>query len=148
MKKILLSLGVGLCTVLALSSTALAMAGMYTAKYVDGSNVIIMADNVHNTQADVPVTYNLRVYDLDGKPIYFGNVQMDVVHKNKTFQQINLRRTKNEDAVTKLTFPSKGTFILKVRFMDNDKQIAKGEFPIVVGDSPNQSWFVKIASWQ
>jgi hypothetical protein len=148
MKTLLRMLGLGLLISCVFSAPVTAMAGMYTAKYVDGSNVVVMANNVGTTQADVPVTYNLRVYDLEGKPLYFGNIDVQVKQGKKTIGRHNLRRGQNADASTMLTFPRQGTYLLVVRFLDNDKQVARGEFPVVAAASPNQSWFKALASWQ
>ncbi len=148
MKAFFRMLGWGLVLSLVLPLGVGAMAGMYTAKFVDGPNVVIMANNVTDTQADVPVTYNLRVYDLEGKPLYFGNIDVQVRQGKKTMQQYNVRRGQNSDASIALTFPRQGTYMLETRFMDNDKQVARGEFPIVVGKSPNQGWLRTLASWQ
>lgn len=148
MKLLFRMLGLGLLLPFVFSAGAAAMAGMMTAKYVDGTSVVIMANNVHNTQAEVPVTYNLRVYDLEGKPLYFGNIDLQVKQGKKTMEQHNLRRGQNSDASITLAFPKQGTYMLQVRFLDNAKQVARGEFPIVVGTSPNQSWFRTIVTWQ
>lgn len=148
MKALLGSLVAILLVLCTTSSIAFGMGGMYTAKYVDGSSVILLANNVHNTQADVPITYNLRSYDLEGKPIYFGNIQLDVVHGKEILEQHNLRRTVDGDASIILSFSKQGTYILKVRFLDNDKKIAEGEFPIVVSKSPNGNLLTTIATWQ
>ncbi len=140
-------LGWGLVLSLASSAGVHAMAGMYTAKFVDGQNVVIMANNVHDTQAEVPIAYNLRVYDLEGKPLYFGNVDVRLKQRNKTLEQCNLRGGQDHNASTTLTFPHAGTYVLEARFMDNDKQIARGEFPIVASESPRQGWLTSLASW-
>jgi len=141
-------LGLGLTLSLVSFTGVQAMAGMYTAKYVDGPNVVIMSNNVHETQANVPVAYNLRVYDLEGKPLNFGNIDVQVKQGKKTMEQHNVRHSQNGDASITLTFPRQSTYLLEARFMDNDKQVARGEFPIVVSKSPNQGWLKTLASWQ
>ncbi len=137
-----------LVAVLILPVSVWAMAGMYTAKYIDGPNVILLTNNVHDTHADVPITYNLRVYDMEGKPTYFGNVQLALKQGAKVLEEHNVHRTEHNDASISLTFPKQGTFAIEARFLDNDKQIAWGEFPIIVSKSPNESWLAKMLSLQ
>lgn len=133
-----------LCTLVAIlvsiPVSSNAMASMFTAKYIDGTNIVLLTNNVHETNSGLPITYNLRIYDTEGKPISFGNAQLELLQDKHVLQSHNLRWTPNNDASIALTFPKQGTYLLKVRFLDNDKQIAQGEFPIVVSKGPNQSW--------
>lgn len=141
MKTFLKCLVVVSVLILLISSYGQAMGGMYTAKFVDGSNLILMTNNVHNTQAGAPITYNLRLYDMEGRPITFSNVQMELKHGNKTLLDQNLRRSVDEDASFEYTFARQGAYNLVVRFMDNDKQVAQGEFPLVVSKGVDEGFF-------
>lgn len=141
MKTFLKCLVVVLVLILLVSGYGQAMGGMYTAKFVDGNNLILMTNNAHNTQANVPITYNLRIYDMDGKPIHFGNVQIELQHGTKTLLSQNLRKSVNDDASFEYTFGRQGAYNLVARFMDNDKQVAQGEFPIVVNKGIDEGFF-------
>jgi hypothetical protein len=78
---------------------------------------------------------------MEGKPITFGNVEMKLQHGSKTLLDQNLRRTVEGDANFVYTFARQGAYNLVVRVMDNDKQIAQGEFPIVVSKGLDESFF-------
>lgn len=140
MKTFLKCLVVVSVLILLVSGYGQAMGGMYTAKFVDGSNLVIMTNNAHNTQAGIPINYNLRLYDMEGKPITFSNIQMELRHGDKTLLSQNLRRSVNDDASFEHTFAKQGAYNLVVHFMDNDKHVAQGEFPLVVNKGVDEGF--------
>ena len=123
-----------------------AMAGMYTAKYVDGPNIVLLTNNVHDTRPNMPILYNLRIYDTNGKPVTFGNVQISLKRGEKILQEYNVHRTEHNDGSITLTYPKQGSYTLVTRFLDNDKQVAWGEFPIVVSKNTEQGWLTDLLS--
>ena len=48
---------------------------LFTYKYIDGANMVMVTHNVHDTQSGLPITYNLRLYSLDGQLVPFQKVQ-------------------------------------------------------------------------
>lgn len=131
------------------STTVQAMGqGMYTLKYVDGPNLILVTPNVDETESGTPIQYNLRLYDEHGKPVPFSNVRATIMAGTKeTFSQ-NLRRSANNDTTLYYTYPKQGTYTIKAVFMENGKQVAKSEFPITVAKGKNQGFWITAFTMQ
>lgn len=118
--------------------------GVYSAKYVDGDNVVLISDNVPEAQAGIAVTYNLRLYDREGVPIPFTNVLTTFKQDTKVTDEQRLRVSSNGDTSLVYTYPQQGTYNLTAAFLDHDKQVAKAEFPIVAAKAPASGPFADL----
>ena len=116
--------------------------GIYTAKYIDGANVILLNVNVAELQSGTPVSYSVRLYDMTGQPILFeaADVTLDRDEKRVYSQQLPI--SPDQDIEFKYTIPVQGTYELVINFLDNNKQISRAEFPLVAAKGPNQNFFV------
>lgn len=118
----------------------------YTLKYVDGPNMIILTNNVHDVESGIPVSYNLRMYDTDGKPVTFTNVQFIVKKGINKIAEQTLPFSSNGDATAVYTFPKQGEYMLYVQFNNKEKQIAQGEFPVIVEKGIDENFFTEIVT--
>lgn len=114
---------------------------LFTYKYIDGANMVMVTHNVHDTQSGLPITYNLRLYSLDGQLVPFQKVQTLVKRGDTTLFTKELTMSPNDDVNVEYTYPSQGDYKLVATFLDSDKQIAYGEFPIAVAAGLNGSFF-------
>lgn len=130
MKKLFASLAIALLFLTPISASA--HGAIFTYKYIDGDNLVMVTHNVHDAQAGAPITYNLRLYNMDGQLIPFQQVQTKVQQGGKTVHEQTIPVTQDNEANLVYTYPTEGTYVLALTFLDQDKQIAHGEFPIVV----------------
>jgi len=115
--------------------------GMYTLKYVDGPNLILVTPNIYKTESGIPIQYNLRLYNEVGQPVNFTNAHSEVWMGDKQLTSQNLRRSPNNDTTLFHTYKKQGLYTIKVTFMDNSKKVAAGEFPITVTKGKSFGFF-------
>lgn len=120
-----------LLLVLAIPTVAFAHGSSFSFKYIDGSNVVMITHNVHDLQAGVPISYNVRLYDMEGKPVPFDTVQTEFKLGAKSIDKQTLNRSQNNDVTLTYTYPEEGEYTLTTTFFEGEKQVAHGEFPIV-----------------
>jgi methionine-rich copper-binding protein CopC len=140
MKQLLRTLVLVLFLLLVPASAA-AHGTIYTYKYIDGDNLVMVTHNVHDAQAGAPVTYNLRLFTLEGELATFDKVVAEIKRDAKTVGSKTVGMSEYQDANFQYAYPKPGSYVLSIAFLDHDKHIAKGEFPIVVGKSANSSFF-------
>lgn len=128
--KFLKALLATLSLAIAMPHTAGAMAGMYSAEYIDGPHVVILAQNAHELETGVPISFNIRLYDQQGQPIPFSSIEATIKQHGLGIYRQNFPQSENGDVTLTTTFDNIGAHMLFVSFFDNDKQIAKGEFPL------------------
>jgi hypothetical protein len=110
----------------------MAMAGMYSAEYIDGPHVVILAQNAHELETGVPISFNIRLYDQQGQPIPFSSIEATIKQNGLGIYRQNFPQSENGDVTLTTTFDTVGAHMLFVSFFDNDKHIAKGEFPLSI----------------
>lgn len=132
---------VTLSLVLLLPAYASAHGAIFTFKYIDGDNLILATHNVHDAQANLPITYNLRLYTMGGQTIHFGEVEAQVLQDKKVIDKQMVPVTDYDDANLTYAYPKKGNYVLSVNFLDHGKNIAHAEFPIAVADGANKGFF-------
>lgn len=115
--------------------------GNYTAKYVDGANIIILTNNVQETVSGVPIEHNLRLYDMTGQPVPFDAAAIEVKKASESLKKQTVPVSGTADIVFKYAYPKQGTYTILVSFLDHDKQVSRAEFPVVVSRGPSQSVF-------
>ncbi len=145
--KILLKLtALALLVTILLPSVSHAMphGGVYAAKYIDGSNVVIISNNAPDMQSGILITYNLRIYDREGQPISFTNAHTEIKSGSNVIDTQQLRVSQDNDTNLLYTYKSQGAYVIFVKFTDHDKLVAKGEFPIVVNKNANQGFFADL----
>jgi methionine-rich copper-binding protein CopC len=120
---------------------AMAHGTIFTFKYIDGANMVMVTENVHEPQAGLPITYNLRLYSMDGQLVPFETVQAKVTQKAHVVLEKSLPLSANNDVNLTYSYPKQGNYTLAVHFIDNDKQVAGGTFPIAVEKSPVEGFF-------
>lgn len=135
-----------LCLLLAflalLFPTAVSAHGsIFTYKYIDGANMVMVTHNVHDAQSGQAITYNLRLYSLDGQLVPFQKVQTQIKQGGNSIFAKELPKSPNDDVNLEYTYPSQGEYVLAATFLDSDKQIAYGEFPIAVAQGLDGSFF-------
>jgi hypothetical protein len=121
-----------LLSLLIMPAAVSAHGAIFTYKYIDGSNMVMVTHNVHDPQAGASITYNLRLYTMDGQPIRFQGVESQVKRGTKVLHAQTVPATDFDDANFTYTYPRQGNYTLDFTFVDNDKQVAHGEFPVVV----------------
>lgn len=105
---------------------------IFTHKYVDGDNLILLTHNVHEAHAHETITYNVRLYNMDGQLLPFENV-IATVHRGKELLHTKtVHTTYTGDANVVYTYPTKGNYTVSLTFLDHDKNIAQATFPIGV----------------
>jgi hypothetical protein len=139
MKKLCLLLGFG--AMLLLPTPAMAHGSIFTYKYIDGANMVMVTHNVHDAQSGQSITYNLRLYSLDGQLVPFQKVQAQVKQGGNSIFTKELSMSPNDDVNLEYTYPNQGEYVLTAIFLDNGKQIAYGEFPIAVAKGLDGSFF-------
>lgn len=132
---------IALGLVLLVPASAGAHGSNFTYKYMDGDNFVHVTHNVHHEEAGLPITYNLRLYNMDGQLIPFQEVEARVLHGAKSVHYQKVSASLNGDAFFTYTFPKKGAYVLHFHFLDNDKEIARGQFPVNVEAGVNESFF-------
>lgn len=130
------------------SANASAHGGMFTAKYVDGNNLILLTDNAHGAESGIAIKHNLRLYDMTGQPIPFETAQVSFSLNGKQVTTESVQRSDNGDVTVTYTYPKQGSYMLAVSFLDNDKQISKADFPIVIKKGAGDSFFAGFATIQ
>ncbi len=138
LRHIIVSLGLAMSL---LPTAAMAHGSIFTFKYIDGENMIMVTHNVHDAQSGLPIMYNLRLYTLDGQLLPFQKVQAEVKQASRTLHTEELRASPNHDANLTYEYPARGDYELSVRFMDNDKQVAQAKFPIAVARGVDENFF-------
>jgi hypothetical protein len=111
---------------------ASAHGAIFTYKYIDGDNLILVTHNVHDAQANMPITYNLRLYTMGGQLIPFEQVNAQILRGKHTEDQKTVSASQYSDANFTYAYPKQGNYVLSVNFLDHDKNIAHAQFPIVV----------------
>ncbi len=104
----------------------------------------MVTHNVHDAQAGVPITYNLRLYTMDGQLVPFQQVQVKVRQDNQTVYEQTVTVAENDEANFVYAYSREGSYILSLVFIDQDKQVAQGEFPIVVLKGLESSLFIDV----
>lgn len=145
--KFLKALLASLCLVIATPHTGMAMAGMYSAEYIDGSNVVILAQNAHELETGVPISFNIRLYDQQGQPIPFSSLEATIKQNGLSTYHQSLPQSDNGDVTLTATFDNIGAHMLFVSFFDNDKQIAKGEFPLNIKQGASGTFLQTVFSF-
>ncbi len=112
--------------------TGLAHTGMYTAKYVDGANIVLMTDNSHEMTTGIEIMLNFRLYDTTGAPIPFDTMTFDLTKNGSTVASETIEVTANNDIIKDYRFSKPGDYLIRTTFLDNQKEISHGEFPITV----------------
>lgn len=128
--------------------TVAAHSGMYTAKFVDGGNIVLLTYNVDHLESGYPIIYNFRLFDTTGVPIPFEQAHVSFKSDNKTSYDQTLPASEDGDISLTHTFPKNDTYTMYIQFLDHNKEISKAEFPIAVEQGPRQSLLYDIASWQ
>lgn len=105
---------------------------IFTYKYIDGDNLVMVTHNVHDAQAGAAITYNLRLYTVEGQLIPFEQVKAEIKRGSKVIDRHSVSASDFGDANFLYTYPEQGNYVLSFNFFDHDKHIARGEFPIVV----------------
>ncbi len=106
---------------------------VYSFKYVDGEHIVIGHQNVHDAATGIPITYNLRVYDLVGQPLSFTTVQVTIMRDSTVVLDKVLPMSENNDTVFKHEYSETGNYLLQLDFMTADEEVlAQAEFPFVV----------------
>jgi hypothetical protein len=124
--------------IMALPATVRADTSIYTHRYVDGKNIIMMTHNVRDVRADVPIAYNMRVYTLEGHALAFEQVQVLIKHDSRLLFGKSLMVSDYKDAAFTYAYPKRGTYTLSLRFTQSNKILAAGDFPIVVDKSTDE----------
>lgn len=145
LRRIIISLGL---VVSLIPATAMAHGAIFTFKYIDGENMIMVTHNVHDAQSGLPITYNMRLYTLDGQLIPFQKVQAEVNQASKTLHAEDLQISPNNDVNLTYEYPKAGDYELSVRFLDNDKQVAQAKFPIAVARGVDENFFASAFTLQ
>lgn len=115
----------------ALPASVAAHGAIFTYKYIDGDNLVMVTHNVHDAQAGMAITYNLRLYTMGGQLVPFEQAQAHVVLNGTTVAEKTVQM-QNDEANFVYTYPEEGNYILRFVFLDQSKQVAAGEFPIAV----------------
>lgn len=133
-------------TLLILPSPAFAHGAIFTYKYIDGDNLVMVTHNVHDAQAGAPITYNLRLYTMDGQLVPFRQVQVKVQRDGQTTneQTVTNAQSESDELNFVYAYPTEGNYLLSLVFMDQNKQVARGEFPIVVTKGLESSLFIDV----
>lgn len=121
-----------LAMLLLLPLRAAAHGSVYTFKYVDGDNFIMVTHNVHDARAGAPITYDMRLYTLEGEPVHIEAVAVRVMRGSRVVHQQRLPIRQYDQAQLTYTYPTSGKYLLTLDFLDHAKQVAHGEFPIQV----------------
>lgn len=128
-----------LSLIIAIPHTAIAMAGMYSAEYIDGPHVVILAQNAHELETGTSLSFNIRLYDQQGQPVPFSSIEATIKQNGLGIYRQNFPQSENGDVTLTTTFDNVGAHMLYVSFFDNDKAIAKGEFPLSVKQGANRN---------
>lgn len=120
---------------------AMAHGSIYTFKYIDSGNLITVTHNVHDALAGAPITYHLRLQTLEGGTVPFGELRAEVKLGDKSITQQTMSDIPGDDVKFTYTYPDQGNYTLSFIFVDNDKQVAYSEFPIVVGEGLDKGLF-------
>jgi hypothetical protein len=134
--KWLRALLLGPLLLLALPATARADDSIFTLKYVDGENIIIASYNVHDFTADVPITFNLRVYTIAGVPVVYKSVEAIVEQHDKIIFDQTMAASTYNDVNWVYAFTEAGDFDLTLHFTNHGTPLAQARFPIVVANGP------------
>lgn len=138
LRHIIIALGLAISLV---PATVMAHGSIFTFKYIDGENMIMVTHNVHDAQSGLPITYNMRLYTLDGQLIPFQKAQAEVKQASKVLHTEELQMSPNHDVNLTYRYPTMGDYELSVRFLDNDKQVAQAKFPIAVARGVDENFF-------
>jgi hypothetical protein len=114
------------------ASKVAAHGSSFNFKYVDGPNVIMITHNVHDPHAGVPLTYNIRLYNLTGQAVPFNKLETEFTLDGRTVYKKTFAPSSNNDVMLTYTYPKEGNYMLHTRILQNGTQIIKGEFPLVV----------------
>jgi hypothetical protein len=147
MKTILRTL-IALCTIAALPVVASAHGSLFTFKQIDGTNVIMVTHNVHDAHSGIPITYNLRFYNVDGQPMPFQTVETEVTQGDEQYAKQTIAASPNGDANFTYTFPHQGNYTLSVTFIENHKPAAHADFPLAVEKGVSTNFFADFFTMQ
>lgn len=135
------------CLAIVVPQTSMAMAGMYSAEYIDGPHVVILAQNAHDLETGALTSFNLRLYDRQGQPIPFSSLEATIKQTGLSIYHQNFPQSENGDVTLTATFDNVGAHMLYVSFFDNDKHIAKGEFPLTVKPGASKTFLQTVFSF-
>jgi hypothetical protein len=129
-------------------AAAQAHGSLFTFKQIDGTNVVMVTHNVHDAQSGIPITYNLKLYNIDGQLMPFQKVEAEIQQNNSSLTKQTLNATANQDANFTYSFPKQGEYKLLLTFIDNGKPAARGDFPIIVQKGLDQNFFADFFTTQ
>jgi hypothetical protein len=121
---------------------------LFTFKQIDGENVIMVTQNVHDAQSGIPITYNLKLYNLDGQLTPFQRVEVDMRQNERSLTKQILNITANKDVDFTYKFPRQGEYHMVVSFIDNGKAAAQSDFPLIVQKGLEQNFFADFLTVQ
>ncbi|HET9412351.1 MAG TPA: hypothetical protein VFO38_05970 [Candidatus Saccharimonadales bacterium] len=127
------------------ATSAAAHGSIYTFKYIDGANMVMVTHNVHDAVSGIPISYNIRLYSLGGQLVPFQKVHATMKQGDSLLQAQDLPFSANNDANLTFTYPHQGAYTLTLSFIDNDKQVSHAEFPIAVQKGLGESLLIFIA---
>lgn len=127
------------------ATSAAAHGTIYTFKYIDGANMVMVTHNVHDAVSGIPINYNIRLYSLDGQLVPFNKVHATMKQGDTLLQAQDLPFSASNDANLTFTYPNQGAYTLTLSFIDNDKQVSHAEFPIAVQKGLGEGLFIFIA---
>lgn len=130
--------------ILVIPASVAAHGSIYTFKYIDGSNLITVTHNVHDAQAGAPITYHLRLQTLEGGTVLFQDVIAEVKRGDASLKRQTMSDMPSDNVKFTYTYPESGNYMLHFAFIDNGKQVAHGEFPIVVAEGASSNFFAKV----
>ena len=137
-----------LLLVLAVPTVSHAHESIFTFRGIDGDNLIMVTHNVHDAQAGVPISYNIRLYTMGGQLVPFERVQAQIKNGGRVLEDTNLSISPYDDATLTYSYPKRGDYTLLLSFLDHGKQVAHGSFPIVVQAGEDTSFFATFFSAQ
>lgn len=142
MKKLLTLLAIPVFAALAAMPAAVQAHGtLFTFQYLDGPHYIMVTHNVHEAQAGVSVTYNLRLYTIEGQLAPFQTAEAAVTREARTLHRETITANEYGEANLKYAYPAAGTYNLRLTFLVNGKHLARGAFPITVAPGPDRGFW-------
>lgn len=121
--------------VLVAAMPAAAHEGSFSANYVDGSNLVLLTYNVHEPEAEIPVTFNFRLFDMVGVPIPYDTADITVTRDGEQVVARSLSISANLDVNTVIELPAGGAHVISVAFVHEGRTVSNGEFPLHVHDT-------------
>lgn len=140
-----LFLAVLLSFVFLMPAAVQAHGAIFTFNVIDGDNLIKVTHNVHDAEARLPVTYNLRLYTVGGEPINFESVKVVVKHGSRVVHERSVQSS-NQEANYEYTYPKMGNYKTEYAFLSHNKQVAHGSIAVPVGPGVDDSLVNQVLS--